>query len=95
MDFEDDLTEMSRLGLGPETVDRMSSAGFTPGALAEFMALAPETRRLVLRLLDHPTDADFAELEANPTSKGLAAWLLTLPAYTRARVRYDDDDEDA
>lgn len=56
--------------------------------LATFQVQDAPTRNLILRLLDHPTDADHDELQRHPNSAMLANWLLELPAY--ANATYDD-----
>lgn len=81
MNFEDDMDEMARLGWDTDKVDELARIGFAPGALAAFMSLESETRTLVLRLLDSPTDSDFAALASHPAGRSLAEWLLTLPAF--------------
>ncbi|WP_435594656.1 hypothetical protein [Tsukamurella tyrosinosolvens] len=52
--------------------------------LQTFLALEPTTRMLILRLLDAPTDRDFAALAAHPNGAMLASWLLEQPAYRDA-----------
>jgi len=49
--------------------------------LNTFRALDKDTRSLVLRMLDDPTDSDFTALKAHPNAEVLASWLLELPAY--------------
>lgn len=58
--------------------------------LETFKSLDPETRRLILGLLDNPTDWHHDQLAAHPNGPALAEWLLRLPAYRDA----PEDDED-
>jgi hypothetical protein len=58
--------------------------------LETFKALDAETRKLVLRMLDHPTEADHDALQRHPNCQMLSSWLLNLPAYENAP---DDDAE--
>jgi hypothetical protein len=88
-DFDDDLEMAAKMGWGPDDLTRLARIGFAPGVLATFFTLEPETRALVLRLLDSPTPQDFEELSSHPAGKSLARWLLTLPAYVNAP---DEDD---
>jgi hypothetical protein len=90
MDIADDLDALAELGWGPDAIDKLASSGMPGGAFATFRALEPETRDLVIRLLDGPTDRDFEELHQHPAGKSIANWLLTLPAYANAP---EDDDE--
>jgi hypothetical protein len=55
-----------------------------------FRSLDEPTRRLVLRLLESPSERDFAELRQHPGGAMVAEWLLVLPAYAKA---YDEDDD--
>lgn len=57
--------------------------------LETFKALDPETRKLILRMLESPTDEDHEALRAHPDSRMLSSWLLELPAYSKVA-----DDED-
>lgn len=91
-DFADDLDAAAALGWGPEALDKLASSGVDPGVFATFRSFDPETRALVVRLLDSPTEADFAELDSLPHGTALAQWLLTLPAYRDAPD--EDEDED-
>jgi hypothetical protein len=91
MKFEHDLEALSRFGWGPDRLDDMARMGMEPGALATFLTLEPDTRALILRLLDSPTESDFAELDAHPAGRGLAEWLVTLPAY--ANSSYEDEED--
>lgn len=86
----DDLDAVARLGWGAEGMDKLAASGVAPGAFATFRSLDPDTRALVIRLLESPTTADFAELESLPHGRALAQWLLTLPAYTNT---LEDDEE--
>ncbi len=52
--------------------------------LQTFQALDQPSRHLILRLLDEPSSADFADLAAQPNGAMLANWLLALPAYVGA-----------
>jgi len=58
--------------------------------LETFTAFDAPTRALILRLLDEPTDADFAALKERPNAVMLATWLGELPAYSS--VGYGDDE---
>lgn len=88
--FAADLDAVADLGWGLDRLDQLAKIGMPPGAFATFLALEPDTRALVLRQLDSPTDEDLAEFEAHPACRSLADWLLTLPAYINA----PEDDED-
>jgi hypothetical protein len=90
VNYDDDLDAVATLGWGPEVFDKLAASGVAPGAFAEFRSLDVETRALVLRLLDSPTEADFAELQSHPASRAVAGWLLTLPAYVNAPEGEDD-----
>jgi hypothetical protein len=90
VNFEDDLDVIARLGWSGEAVDRLAEGGFQPGDLGTFFSLDRETRALVLRLLNAPTDEDQTDLAAHPAGRSIAQWLLTLPAY---REPYWIDDE--
>ncbi len=90
MNYADDVNALAELGWGPDQHDKLADIGFDPGALAQFRDLDDETRALVLRLLDSPTDRDFLELGGHPARRAIAQWLLTLPAYMIAT----DDEED-
>lgn len=95
MDSSDDLEVVADLRLGMDALDRMGHMAMPEGALATFMALEPETRDLVLRLLGafgSPSEADYQELHEHPAGQSIAQWLLTLPAYRDAT--YDDDADD-
>lgn len=59
--------------------------------LETFKSLDGPTRKLILRLLDEPTDADFESLRSHPNRLMLATWLGELPAY---RGGYDDGEDD-
>ena len=91
MNYADDVNALAELGWGPDQHDRLADIGFDPGAFAQFRDLDDETRALVLRLLDSPSEFDFGELAQHPAGVALAQWLLTLPAYVNA----PDDDDDA
>ena len=58
--------------------------------LETFKGLDQPTRQLILRLLDEPTEPDFAALQDHPNGALLAAWLIEQPAYRGVEV---DDDE--
>lgn len=60
--------------------------------LETFQALDRQTRQLILRLLDSPTDEDHAALAEHTQGKALASWLLTLPAYVHA---HEPDESEA
>jgi hypothetical protein len=92
--FEDDAHAVAGIGWGPEKLDEMARIGMPDGALARFLSLEPRTRQLITRLLDSPSEQDWAELKAHPDAVDLAGWLLTLPAYVNARDDDEDDDED-
>lgn len=72
-------------------LDKLAASGVDAGSFATFQSFDPETRALVIRLLDSPTEADVADLRGLPHGKALAQRLLTLPAYRNAP---DDDDDD-
>lgn len=57
--------------------------------LETFKSLDADTRSLVLRMLESPSEADHAALAAHPNCKMLASWLLALPAFATA-----DDESD-
>ena len=62
----------------------------TAGALAAFVQLRrvdPETRRLVRRLLDDPSDTELRELHEHPDGKALSDWLLSLPRHLAGEER--------
>lgn len=80
----EDLDAVAQLGWGPEGLDNLAASGLYPGAFAAFRSFDAETRALVIRLLDSPTEADLVELAAMPHGTALAQWLLTLPAYRNA-----------
>jgi hypothetical protein len=50
-------------------------------AFARFQRIDPETRKLCVRLLDDPSDAELRALHEHPTGGAVAQWLLSLPAY--------------
>jgi hypothetical protein len=50
-------------------------------AFARFQRVDPETRKLALRLLDDPSDAELRALHEHPAGPAVAQWLLDLPAY--------------
>jgi hypothetical protein len=69
----------------------------TAGALAAFMkfrTVDAETRRLVMRLLDDPSDTELRALHEQPHGKALADWLLSLPAYLAAPSGHEDSADD-
>lgn len=80
MDASDDIESMADLGWGPEQLAALAAVGISAGAFATFMSLDPDTRALVLRLLDRPNDQDEAELSGHPSGTAIAQWLLTLSA---------------
>lgn len=56
----------------------------TAGALAAFVRFRrvdPETRRIAMRFLDDPSDAELRALNEHPAGSALSAWLLSLPEY--------------
>lgn len=59
--------------------------------LATFQSQDAQTRSLILRLLDSPTDADHEELQSHPNGAMLASWLLELPAYQNSPDPGDED----
>ena len=62
----------------------------TAGALAafvQFRRVDPETRRLVWRLLDDPSDTELRELHEHPDGKALSDWLLSLPRHLAGEER--------
>jgi len=62
----------------------------TAGALAafvQFRRVDPETRRLVRRLLDDPSDTELRELHEHPDGKALSDWLLSLPKHLAGEAR--------
>lgn len=62
----------------------------TAGALAafvQFRRVDPETRRLVRRLLDDPSDTELRELHEHPDGKALSDWLLSLPKHLDGEAR--------
>jgi len=62
----------------------------TAGALAafvQFRRVDPETRRLVRRLLDDPSDTELRELHEHPDGKALSDWLLSLPRHFAGEER--------
>ncbi len=60
------------------------------GAFAQFRDLEPQSRALVMRLLEGD-DAAVDELQSLPEGRALAQYVLTLPAFTRG-VPYDEAD---
>jgi hypothetical protein len=50
-------------------------------AFSRFQNIDPETRRLALRLLENPSDAELRALHERPAGGALAEWLLSLPGY--------------
>jgi hypothetical protein len=67
----------------------------TAGALAafvQFRSVDAETRRLVRRLLDDPSDTELRALHAHPDGKALSEWLLSLPTYLDSTGRPTGDD---
>jgi hypothetical protein len=90
MDYSDDLEVVAKHELGIEAFDRMGRNAMPEGALATFVTLDPDTRNLVLRLLDSPSEDDWAELGQRLDSEAIAKWLLTLPAFREAP---ESDDE--
>lgn len=56
----------------------------TAGALAAFVRFRrvdAETRRLAMRVLDNPSDAELRALTEHSSGSALSAWLLSLPEY--------------
>jgi hypothetical protein len=92
--FTDDLEALIESGNSLEWLDIWAETGMPEGAFATFTRLEPERKRLVLRLIDEPTDGDFRELAELPDPEGvnLARWLLTLPAYNGPAIDDEDDD---
>jgi hypothetical protein len=91
--YQRDIDALARIGASPDEVDMLARCGMPVGAIATFIEMDRETRRLVLRLIWHPDDADFVELDARPDRADLSAWLLTLPAYVNV-PEFDPYDEE-
>lgn len=65
----------------------------TAGALAayvRFRRVDPETRSLVRRLLDDPSDTELRALHEHPDGAALSQWLLTLPTFLDGREQPDN-----
>jgi hypothetical protein len=65
----------------------------TAGALAayvKFRRIDPETRRLVRRLLDDPSDTELRALHEHPDGTAISEWLLSLPSYLDGDERSDN-----
>ncbi len=90
MDYADDMNALARLGMDPDALDKLASSGMPVGAFAQFRDLEPQTRALVMRLLEGDDDA-VDELQSLPEGRALAQYVLTLPAFTRG-VPYDEAD---
>jgi hypothetical protein len=50
-------------------------------AFARFQRVDPETRKLAVRLLEDPSDAELRALHQHPAGMAVSQWLLSLPAY--------------
>lgn len=78
--FAADLDALAALGWGPDRLDSLSK--FEPGVFADFRALDPEARALVVAVLaGEATDADHQAFDARADSQAIAEWMLRLPAF--------------
>jgi hypothetical protein len=50
-------------------------------AFARFQRVDPETRKLAVRLLDDPSEAELRALHQHPAGDAVSQWLLSLPTY--------------
>ncbi len=89
MDYADDINALAQLGMGPDALGKLASSGMPVGAFAQFRDLEPQTRALVIRLIEGD-GAAVDELQSLPEGRALAQYVLTLPAYQRQGYEADD-----
>jgi hypothetical protein len=78
--FADDVDAAAAVGLSLESFTYLTEQQFEPGQLAELIALEPEVRAFVLRVLgDAVTEDDWRWFNERDDCKAVAAWMLQLP----------------
>jgi hypothetical protein len=63
-------------------------------AFVQFRRVDAETRALIRRLLDDPSDTELRALHEHPDGAALSEWLLSLPSYLDADEESDGADDE-